>query len=416
MLFAVLQSSAQLKPQILNRVGWCYDGAIVEGTALLDNGNTVMVGWKSNENPYMIGFIAWVRPDGSLLREHLLGRDATGGGCSLKVVLAEPGTNHVYAIGMAAMWDGKYKGVGDYDDTGFLIKYDAEGNERWMRKRQMSTDNEYDGLAFDAQGNVVVYAAQDGPSYFQAQAQLLTFNPDGQFIRSIPMPVPYRGIRAGLFAGVGDGTYWHLYFGCEDPADPKTPWEVLRNKKKEHEVLHLMKIDSDGRLLAEYRFPYQRSTMLEHLVPLANGDVLVGCRSYGDQADFPKHGAYVFRFNAYAQKQWVKSWHSIDGSDHPHTVAAEAPNGDLIVAMYTPDIVGEFKSAPRSRTNLYLTRLSAQGETKSYQSLLALNWYQAPEGIHLRDGKVILGIFGQTRDIAIKHLYKDAWYCTIDEF
>lgn len=376
---------AQLNPEVLVRAGNNEKGGEVEGMAMLSNGNSVMVGWKGRPYVMCLGYVTLLDPNGKTIREIFLGQDGVAGDVRAEKVVEDPATGGFYVSAIGAMDYGEFKGDNiEVECNAYLMKFDARGNRIWLRGIQGPYRIEYDGIGISPDGNLLAAVSYTNGSFGPRRMELLTYSPDGRVLNKKPINMPYPDYFDNvMFEQDGKGNYWMLFFASSDKKD--------RSTKK----LYLQKINARGDLLHRYAFDGCISIMITGLEPMKDGGVLVTMRNYGSEGDFSGIGAYCFRFDAQARKLWDVHYNS-DGNEEPFCIATEdSYNGDIYMAVFTPDKVPELHTGRTYRHNVYVVRMDDRGRKKSSKALYGLAFHQSPKRMFVRNSKLIIGIEGQ---------------------
>jgi hypothetical protein len=417
-----ITAHAQLKPAVLTKMGLPKEDGYPRSMALLPDGGTVIVGFKmfdeanNPEMAYCNGYIILMNANGTKRKEIVIAK-GQGGACSLAVALVDQRTSEVYAIGRTWMKGGRYASIDIGNEDGFIIKYDAQGNEMWVNVFKSEGYGGFWGGAFDENGNILVSGNEYQPyitremlfsgEYKNVSSNtyltLTTFTPDGEILNHKNVNLPYTSINGAMkMEPAGDGNYWVALLVEEQVAGNGMP-------------LYLIKISGDGTLIYEKRFSGTRSTMIDDLLPLGNGNVIVTARTYCDESGETTRGAHMFYLDAQANLLWLRNFDS-GPTDGPHMVITETKEGNLVGALFAPDMVPEFAAYPRTRCNLWLIKLTADGEDIWKRSVIALDWHQEPNDIIVVNGEIRMALTGITKAITMQFISMDMYYCAIKDF
>ena len=391
------------KPLALSRAGARHDGAATYDSAVLSNGTTVIVGFKSMVNKsWQYGFIALMKPDGTLIKEILLGEGARGAS-SLRKVIVEPETDNIYVLGSTNLWEGEFGSRNSPDEDGILVKIDPNGNFIWWHVFGSPSHDTFDQLCFLPNGNIACLG-REGFSTANGNAYLRTFNPDGEHLQRTKLPFTGKD-RVTQACAAQSGGFW------------VTTRNIQRNAQNQVMDMapKLIHLSQGGQIIAETSIRGSKAQTVDDLLETADGQVLVSIKSYSNDGDFDGTGNYIFSFDQSAQMLW-KQFFLIPAKEINSMKIAARPSGEIYCAINVSDVVPEFPLRVIGMVNIWIAKLDADGNLLEKKRVDALGHFCECIDIDWHNGEFRMSVDGQAKHSMKTYIPHDAWYCSVAGF
>ena len=392
-----------MKPLLLTRAGARHDGVFIKQSVVLPNGTAVFTGAKSMVGePWQYGFLAFMNPDGSLIKEFLLGEGEKGASCFNRLA-REYGTTNVYAIAETHIWAGQFASQTPPDEDAVLMKLDERGNILWYKIFGGPHTEDYEHLFSLPNGNIVAIG-KDYNSIMTHVKVMRRFNSQGDLISKVRLPFNQDDYLSHACLS-NSGDIWLAIRNNSQTSDNK----IIDPRAR------IVKINLQGQIVAEAYLSGSKSQQVKDLMETADGQLLVAVDAYCNDGDFDGIGHYVFSFDQDGEKRWRQFFPLKSGEIHGMKLAS-SPEGEIYCAINVADVVPEFPLPVKGMVNIWIAKLDADGNLIEKKRLDALGHFTECIAMEWFQGELRLSIEGQEKYPLTTYIPHDAWYCRVETF
>ena len=403
LLASLFQIQAQTtQPLALKRAGARHDGASVLHSATLSNGTTVIGGMKSMvDKSWSYGFLTYTKPDGSLLKEILVGEGARGAS-QIRRIIVEPGTDNVYALGGTNLWEGDFASQDPPDEDAMLIKLDAQGNMIWWHVFGGKNSDLHHQLCLLPNGNIATFGTE-GINIMKKETVMRVFNSDGEMLKRTVLPL-HSDQRIKQVRAAQNGGYW---LGID---------QMVRQGNKVTNInTSLVRLNPGGQIVSQSKLQGSRPEQINDLLETEDGHVLLSVKASSSDGDFDGVGNYLFNFDQNGEMQW-KQYFLNPTKDINSMKITTRPSGEIYCAVNVNKTAPEFPLKVVGLVNIWIAKLDANGGLISKKRVDALGHFCECIDIDWHNGELRMGIEGQAKHSMQTYIPHDAWFCSIDSF